>query len=888
MSLRAIKEDCSIEVQELIKLALTERDVHDVLPQLDSYIMSIKRTETVQRKRKQRQKKKYKGSRSKRRAAEYVRYQQMYHKSPGQVADILISGREQNVTETPTVEEIEEFFEATYAENEPQWEPRSPANPPTINVSHPFSITEVMSAAGKIRETAAGPDGIKREDIRKMDDKDLTALMNIIWGLRTLPPILRRNRTVLLPKSGNLKDPKNWRPTTISSKLLRFLHSMINERLSSHVQHAYNQRGFVSQDGTLINNTVLQSVIKSHRENGKPILILSIDLAKAFDRVTKKSILDSLRRHQIDEHTIQYIMANYDAIFTTIECNGKTTREIKIKRGTKQGDPTSGLLFNLIIDDLLDELEEHCEGVKVGETRVKALAFADDLVLLAEDDKAMEEMTTITEEFLSHHNLEVNQSKCAALQLVRVPGTKKTAVQTAPLIRLYNQPIPTLAVDQQLKYLGLKYGHYGVKTPATSQIEEPLKRIKEAPLKPWQKLYIIQRHLIPTLFYGLQAMDVTKKKLRFLDNNIRKYIKEILHLPRQTADAYIHAPMKFGGLGIPSMMVSVPAIYLRRLNNLQANGQAKDLQACMKTTVITKLMERLKTMTSQIPSPSAQGVQKYWRNKMEICATGKALLTTRVESTWVYSPPWYWKNSEYTKAIQLRFGLLPTLSSSYRQVECRNLSCATQESLYHVLQRCPITHYARVNRHDSVAKAIVKALPARSGIECHTTPVIKMPIGTENQTPDLIFKDNDTAYIVEVTVCFESKTNSMQNSYMHKLAKYSKPEFTAQVQKQFKVNRVITMPYVIGCRGSWLPQNDAVCSILGINRRRHQRTTIESTLQWSISIHRIFGATVWRVAAPGHRKVPRLRAEEAPLILPSGHQPPTFYHMIVKPTYGRT
>lgn len=58
------------------------------------------------------------------------------------------------------------------------------------------------------------------------------------------------------------------------------------------------------------------------------------------------------------------------------------SERIRQGRGVLQGDPLSPLLFNLCIDYLVAKLHREI-GVKIFDRTVGALAFADDLILMA-------------------------------------------------------------------------------------------------------------------------------------------------------------------------------------------------------------------------------------------------------------------------------------------------------------------------------------------------------------------------------------------------------------------------------------------------------------------------------------------------------------------------
>ena len=80
----------------------------------------------------------------------------------------------------------------------------------------------------------------------------------------------------------------------------------------------------------------------------------------------------------MDVKTVAYIMNSYKGCETIITFGKSLVPGIKMARGVKQGDPLSPILFNLVIDELLDNLPGDL-GVTIEESRCNSLAFADDL-----------------------------------------------------------------------------------------------------------------------------------------------------------------------------------------------------------------------------------------------------------------------------------------------------------------------------------------------------------------------------------------------------------------------------------------------------------------------------------------------------------------------------
>ena len=142
-------------------------------------------------------------------------------------------------------------------------------------------------------------------------------------------------------------------------------------------------------DGCFQNVKILQQIINQQRKCKKEYNIVFLDLAKAFDTVSHKSITNGMTRKGIPEEVIDGILEMYKLSVTIINNRGKTTTKININLGVKQGCPLSPLLFNIIKEELISKLKNRDIGIKVAGQSIVVMAFAHDLVLVTEDTSHM-------------------------------------------------------------------------------------------------------------------------------------------------------------------------------------------------------------------------------------------------------------------------------------------------------------------------------------------------------------------------------------------------------------------------------------------------------------------------------------------------------------------
>ena len=87
----------------------------------------------------------------------------------------------------------------------------------------------------------------------------------------------------------------------------------------------------------------------------------------------------------------------------------------RIEKGVRQGGILSPFLFKLYIDDVLQEIAGMEVGCRLGILRINILAYADDLVLIADNQSNLAKLYRILDERIRQLDLSMNKIKSKAM-----------------------------------------------------------------------------------------------------------------------------------------------------------------------------------------------------------------------------------------------------------------------------------------------------------------------------------------------------------------------------------------------------------------------------------------------------------------------------------------
>ena len=192
---------------------------------------------------------------------------------------------------------------------------------------------------------------------------------------------------------------------------------VLRKRLEDQVEEKestpHNQTGFRKGMGTVDNIFVLNYLVNRNlsQKKGK-LIVLFVDFKAAFDSVNRNILWKAMKEREVDEELLDRIKEVFTETKTRVRIGEEKGEEFWTGRGLRQGCPISPLLFSILLADLDEKMEKKGKGWTIlGNKRIYSLAYADDVVLLADDKGGMNLLMKRFEEYVREKDLTVNVSK---------------------------------------------------------------------------------------------------------------------------------------------------------------------------------------------------------------------------------------------------------------------------------------------------------------------------------------------------------------------------------------------------------------------------------------------------------------------------------------------
>jgi hypothetical protein len=180
-------------------------------------------------------------------------------------------------------------------------------------------------------------------------------------------------------KKGDGMLCSSYRPITLLNAVYKIFTILIYNRLSKIVEDKLEecQMGFRTNRST-IDLFIIRQIIEKCHEFNKELHNVFIDYTQAFDTVLRDKIFKCLNNYGVPSKLMKLIAKTLQDKKARVKINQTYTEKFKISTRVKQGDPLSAILFSIVIDDIIKQLQ--LRGI-ISTHLKQFVAYADDILI---------------------------------------------------------------------------------------------------------------------------------------------------------------------------------------------------------------------------------------------------------------------------------------------------------------------------------------------------------------------------------------------------------------------------------------------------------------------------------------------------------------------------
>ena len=321
-------------------------------------------------------------------------------------------------------------------------------------------LNELRDALHKAKDgKAMGCDQIPIEALKNTEACTfLLEMFNKAWETGLTPVMWRKSIIAPIPKdaSKDKRVPLNYRGISLASSVYKLYCAVIDNRLSSWAE-TYGlindeQNGFRKNRGCSDHLLSLNNIVDTRKQKRQSTYMCFVDFSKAYDRVNRQLLWIKLEKLGLNGNISRVLKSLYIDYQCCVRLNGFSTDYFSVKCGLKQGCILSPLLFNLYVNDLITSLKVTGKGIPINDHKVCCLAYADDIVIMAENEPDLQLMLNVLHDWCKTWNMKINPEKTKIVHF-RPPSKDRTEQKFS----CGNDEI--LLVDKY-KYLGLVFNEH--------------------------------------------------------------------------------------------------------------------------------------------------------------------------------------------------------------------------------------------------------------------------------------------------------------------------------------------------------------------------------------------------------------------------------------------
>ena len=236
-------------------------------------------------------------------------------------------------------------------------------------------------------------------------------------------------KAVIVPlhKKGSKMVCSNYRGISLlsvpSKVYVLILDSRVRRQTESKVLEV--QGGFRRGRGCVDEIFTIRQLSEKVLDKNKQMIVASINLEKAFDKVCRDKLWQVLERYGIQGALMRAIQSMYAGSQACVCTSGKMPAWFPITQGVRQGCVKSPWLFNVFMDEIVREVNENLQGgLQLTSTIVQILLFADNIVMVTEKEEDMQSNLNEVKKVVNKWGVKMHWGKTKVMMVSRTEEYK--------------------------------------------------------------------------------------------------------------------------------------------------------------------------------------------------------------------------------------------------------------------------------------------------------------------------------------------------------------------------------------------------------------------------------------------------------------------------------
>ncbi|GBC20468.2 Down syndrome cell adhesion molecule-like protein Dscam2 [Rhizophagus irregularis DAOM 181602=DAOM 197198] len=422
-------------------------------------------------------------------------------------------------------------------------------------------------------DKAAGVSGIPYDFWKKSGDNTKEALIeiiNLVIKEGTWPKEWKDGIIYPIKKTMEWnRDLKLTRPITLietARKItIKILTNRLNDILTKYTVLKGKNFAALKYESTFEPIKILQAIIEDANINKKEAWIVLMDISKAYDSVSSRSLRKGMERIKLPEQWINLVLDISYNRFNRVIVNNDLTEKYKVEDGIDQGEVWSPILWRIFYDPLLCKLDDMREQagyeiksefkenitkdkVTIHSMIINAIAFMDDMTLISRSHDQIMDMLEICHSFYRLNDIKANPKK---YEIIRINNVEKRDMI------IEGQKIEKINSKNGNRFLGIFFTYNNNRAvhikKMKDMIEGFVKIMNRKIITDKQVCKLWNTNMIPALEYQLQGVVITENEAKQLMAPINTLIKHKCKMPSSLPNCVLYDKDIYGVKDIYSL-----------------------------------------------------------------------------------------------------------------------------------------------------------------------------------------------------------------------------------------------------------------------------------------------------------------------------------------------